>query len=100
MIKILDPNVVSYIHGIIYRGRFLINYIIIGFISIIIELNIQNQLVNYGLSISLSIIISIAGGIIFAFFGNIFFNFRIPLEKRNQAFKYFIFIFLFTRKLK
>mgnify|MGYP001255995037 CR=1 FL=1 len=92
MINLLNPNIISYFHGIYYRARFLINYIVIGLLSIIIELTVQNQLINFGINIYASIMISIFIGIIFAFFGNIYFNFKIPNKKRNQAFKYFVFI--------
>ncbi len=96
MINVLNPELVSILHGIIYRLRFLINYIIIGFISIVLELFLQTQLVDLGLNIYFSITISLLSGIIFAFFGNVFFNFKIPKEKRNQAFIYFVLISLFS----
>ena len=96
MINILNPYLTSHLHGIFYRSRFLINYIIIGFISIIIELLIQNKLIDLNFNIYFATLISISIGISFAFFGNIFFNFKIPLQKRNQAFKYFTLISLFS----
>ena len=96
MINIFSPHFVSIAHGIIYRARFLFNYVIIGFLSVIIELLFQTRLIELGINIYISSIISILIGISFAFIGNIYFNFKIPHKKRNQAFKYFVFISLLS----
>ena len=96
MINIFSPQIISKAHGLIYRGRFLFNYIIIGFSAVMIELFLQARLVEFGIDIYISSIISILIGIIFCFVGNIFFNFKIPSKKRNQAFKYFVMISLFS----
>ena len=96
MINIFSPQIISKAHGLIYRGRFLFNYIIIGFSSVMIELFLQARFIELGLNIYASSVISIFIGISFAFVGNILFNFKIPHKKRNQAFKYFVLISLFS----
>ena len=96
MINIFSPQIISKAHGLIYRGRFLFNYIIIGFSAVMIELFLQARLIEFGIDIYISSIVSILIGISFCFVGNIFFNFKIPHKKRNQAFKYFVMISLFS----
>jgi len=96
MINIFSPHVISTVHGLIYRGRFLFNYVIIGFSSLVIELFIQTTLIKFGINVYISSIVSILIGIGFAFVGNTLFNFKIPYKKRNQAFKYFVLISLFS----
>lgn len=100
MNKLLHPEVVSRLYGLFYRFRFLGTYIIIGFLSIFLELMIQGYLDALGVHIYLSILVSLGVGILFAFFGNIFFNFKIPLIRRNQAFIYFAVISLFSSFLQ
>ena len=90
MLNIFSPQIISKAHGLIYRGRFLFNYIIIGFSAVMIELFLQARLIESGINIYISSIVSILIGISFGFLGNIFFNFKIPHKKRNQAFKYFV----------
>ena len=96
MLNIFSPQIVSKAHGLIYRGRFLFNYIIIGFSAVMIELFLQARFIEFGFNIYASSVISIFIGISFAFVGNILFNFKIPHKKRNQAFKYFVLISLFS----
>ena len=100
MNKLLHPEVVSRLYGLFYRFRFLGTYIIIGFLSIFLELMIQGYLDALGVHIYLSILVSLGVGILFAFFGNIFFNFKIPPIRRNQAFIYFAVISLFSSFLQ
>jgi len=96
MINIFSPHIISKVHGLIYRGRFLFNYVIIGFSSLMIELFIQTILIKFGINVYISSIASILIGVGFAFVGNTLFNFKIPYKKRNQAFKYFVLISLFS----
>ncbi len=96
MVNIFSPQIISKAHGLIYRGRFLFNYIIIGFSAVMVELFLQARFIVFGFNIYTSSVISIFIGIGFAFVGNILFNFKIPHKKRNQAFKYFVLISLFS----
>ena len=54
-----------------------------------LELAIRFQLLWIGLPITLATIASLAIGIVFAFIGNAWFNFRIPSSRRHRAFVYF-----------
>ena len=72
MINIFSPQIISKAHGLIYRGRFLFNYIIIGFSAVMIELFLQARLIEFGINIYISSIISILIGIIFCFRGKYF----------------------------
>ena len=51
MINIFSPQIISKAHGLIYRGRFLFNYIIIGFSAVMIELFLQARLIEFGIDI-------------------------------------------------
>ena len=96
LIKIIHPELISSIHYFFYKTRYLLSYVIIGIMSIVLELFIQLQMTILGLNIYLCIITSISIGITFAFFANAYFNFDIPKHKRNQAFLYFSIISAFS----
>ena len=57
MINIFSPQIISKAHGIIYRARFLFNYIIIGFSAVMIELFLEARLIEFGIDIYISSII-------------------------------------------
>ena len=96
MTQLLHPEIVKILHGFIYRFRFLGIYIVIGILSILLELGVRRQLELQGFNYYISTALSLAIGIVFAFFGNVYFNFRIPPSRRNRAFLYFISISLFS----
>ena len=58
-----------------YRYRHILIYIVIGFFSLVVELLIRKQLLNFGLNQTLCIILSISIGILVAFILNIKLNF-------------------------
>tara|TARA_B110000483_G_C18126513_1_gene515829 strand:+ start:366 stop:1406 length:1041 start_codon:yes stop_codon:yes gene_type:complete len=75
-----------------YKYRFFIGYIIIGIISILTELLLFN-LINDVLSNRLvSSFLSVTSGVVFSFWLNIKYNFKISPSKRNRALIYFIII--------
>ena len=100
MNQLLHPEIIKILHGFIYRFRFLGVYIIIGIFSILLELAVRRQLELLGINFYISASISLAIGIVFAFFGNVYFNFRIPSSRRNRAFFYFVLISLFSGLLQ
>ena len=79
MINIFSPHIISKAHGLIYRGRFLFNYVLIGFSAVMIELLLQTTFIKFGINIYISSIASILIGISFAFVGNILFNFNVGI---------------------
>ena len=100
MNQILHPEIIKILHGFIYRIRFLGVYIIIGILSLLLELAVRRQLELLGTNFYISASLSLAIGIVFAFFGNVYFNFRIPPIRRNRAFLYFVSISLFSGLLQ
>ena len=77
---------------IIYRYRFLIVYVIIGFISISFEL-ITNKILNtFFLNTAFNNLISTLIGILIAFWLNSKYNFKISTAKLRNSIKYFFLI--------
>ena len=97
---LFHPEFLKFIHVFWYRSRFLSIYIVIGFLSLLLELALRSQLIFLGVHIYLATIISFVMGILFAFFGNTYFNFRIPPARRNRALLYFVAISLFSAALQ
>ena len=77
MNQILHPEIIKILHGFIYRFRFLGVYIFIGILSLLLELAVRRQLELLGTNFYISASFSLSIGIVFAFFGNVFFNFLI-----------------------
>ena len=73
---------------------------VIGAISLLLELGLRSQLQFLGIHDYLATAISVILGILFAFFGNTYFNFRIPPARRNRALLYFIGISLLSGVLQ
>jgi len=97
---LLHPELVKILHGFWYRFRFLSLYIVIGVLSLLLELAIRSQLLFLGVHVYPATVLSLMLGILFAFFGNTYFNFRIPPTRRNRALIYFIAISLFSGALQ
>jgi ribulose-phosphate 3-epimerase len=96
----LNPIHDARLKASIYRLRFLVVYVIIGFSSILIELIFRNYLIGLNLSDAFSTIFAITIGIIFAFFTNVKFNFKILSARRNRALIYFLLISFFSGALQ
>jgi len=79
-----------------YRYRFLLLYIIFGFISLVVELIISKFLFYYNLNYLISTIIGFIIGLITAFFLNVRYNFHITYAKRKKALFYFTIISLIS----
>jgi pentose-5-phosphate-3-epimerase/putative flippase GtrA len=97
---LLHPELVKIIHEFWYRFRFLFLYIVIGVLSLLLELAIRSQLLFLGIHLYPVNVISLMVGILFAFFGNTYLNFRIPPARRNRALIYFVAISLLSGTLQ
>ena len=75
---------------LVYRFRYLFNYIIIGFFSILLELLIIKALIPLGFSFILSVLLGFSGGVFFSFFLNAKLNFRVPKSKNTRTFFLFL----------
>jgi len=75
-----------------YKYRFFIGYVIIGILSLILEIlffNFFNSLQN---NQTLNSLISVITGIVFSFWFNVRYNFKISKSKRNLSLYYFLII--------
>ena len=100
MKEIFHPEILKNIDSIWYRLRFLTIYIVIGFFSILLEIIIRYKLISLGMEPFSATIFGVIIGILFAFFGNLFFNFKIPPNRRLRALLYFILISLTSGTLQ
>jgi pentose-5-phosphate-3-epimerase/putative flippase GtrA len=85
----LKINNLKKINFLFYRYRFLFLYIIIGFLSLVIELIISKFLLFYNIPFLPSTFFAFLIGLLAAFFLNVRFNFHITPAKRKKALFYF-----------
>jgi len=90
--NIVHPIVEARVSHLFYRFRFLFVYIIFGFGSLLLEFMLRSYLAGIGVNIYWATILSIFCGILFAFWANVRFNFKVPKSRRNRALKYFAII--------
>ena len=76
----------------LYKYRFLFGYIIIGALSLIVEFAIYNFLNKFIEIEIIASLFSVLIGILFSFWCNVRYNFKISKAKRNRALIYFIII--------
>ncbi len=91
MLSFLSYELQSKILKIKYRYRLLFNYVVIGFVSILLELVLLNALSPAVNKIAANLI-AVLSGVLFAFYLNVRFNFKVPKPKRNKAFLFFLLI--------
>ncbi len=92
MSKILNPYLTARLENFFYQFRFLGLYIVFGFSSLILEFICRNNFLFFEFNFYLATFISVTIGVIFAFWANVKFNFKIPSHRRNRALTYFILI--------
>ena len=83
-----------------YKYRFFIGYIIIGIFSLVVEFIIYNALFSFQKNQILNSFFSVIIGVLFSFWFNIRYNFKISKTKRNRALFYFILISFFSYALQ
>jgi ribulose-phosphate 3-epimerase len=86
---LLDKQTKASLKFTFYCYRFLINYIIIGALSICVEILIIRALAYFGTHFILAVPSGIGIGILFSFWFNVRFNFKVPVGKRHRAFLFF-----------
>ena len=92
MTSFLNPIFETRIKAFIYRSRFLGLYIIFGLLSLFLEFLIRTYLISMGFNQILSTLFAVLCSILFAFWTNVKFNFKIPKSRRNIALMYFVVI--------
>lgn len=96
MNNLLDPTAQASIRFRLYRYRFLFVYIIIGIISLFVEILLLRGLNYLGLAFIWASVLGLAASIFFAYWMNVRFNFKVPVAKRNRALAYFAAIALLS----
>jgi ribulose-phosphate 3-epimerase len=85
----LAPDLYAALRFKFYRYRFLLVYILIGVVSLWIEILIIRGLQYLGLPFGIAQVVGLVASILFAFWMNARFNFKVPVVKRNRTFAYF-----------
>jgi pentose-5-phosphate-3-epimerase/putative flippase GtrA len=100
MTSLLNPIFESKLNSLIYRFRFLGLYVVFGISSLILEFFIRTYLMSFDIGQIISTLIAIACGILFSFWTNVKFNFKIPRSRRDMALLYFVIISCFSGLLQ
>ena len=90
MTTFLNPLLEVRLRTFMYRFRFLGLYIVFGLLSLILEFFIRSYFINQSFNQVLSTLLAIVCGILFAFWTNVKFNFKIPRSRKNRALIYFV----------
>jgi ribulose-phosphate 3-epimerase len=92
--SVLHPELARHGAFLLYRYRFLISYILIGFASIGLEIVLYRGLASLGLPRLAAVGVGLSAGMLFAYWMNVRFNFKVPRVKRTRAFRWFFLISL------
>ena len=92
MSPILHPQMQARVGFLTYRYRFLAVYTVIGVASLFLEFLIKRGLDASGLAPIAAQLLGVLGSVVFAWWMNVRFNFKVPSSKRNRAFVYFFVI--------
>ena len=98
--RLLHPQADADLAALWYRHRFLASYMVIGGLSLLLEVGILHTLENgFGFPRIFAAGIGVACAVLAAYYLNTRFNFRIPPAKRGRAFRYFALISTFSLAL-
>src|SRR4051812_19811158 len=90
MVKsVLNPTAYAKLQFKIYRYRFLMVYVVIGFTSLMLEVLTLRGLQNFGVNFIGAQGAGLVVSVFFAYWMNVRFNFKVPIAKRNRALAYF-----------
>jgi ribulose-phosphate 3-epimerase len=93
LLEYLAPHVRAKAGMLLYRYRFLIVYTLIGVASLLLEIILFRYLADQVKAPPPSAYLTaFLAGIVFAYWFNVRFNFKIPIAKRNRAIRYFVII--------
>ncbi|ATC64737.1 hypothetical protein CMV30_12625 [Nibricoccus aquaticus] len=89
MKDVLAPSFYAGLQFRLYRHRFLLVYIVFGVTSLWIEILLLRGLHYLGLPLLASQSCGLTISVLFAYWMNVRFNFKVPVAKRNRALLYF-----------
>jgi ribulose-phosphate 3-epimerase len=87
--SVVNPELWARASFAAYRYRFLFTYVVIGVLSLAAEVVIYRAARRLGVAEPFGAIAGVSGGILFAYWGNVRFNFKVPVGKRARALYYF-----------
>lgn len=85
---------------ILFRGRFLLLYVVFGSIAILIEFSFRHLFLKFNLDDNYATLIGIFMGILFAYWSNIKFNFQIPNHRLKKVFYLFLLISISSKVMQ
>ncbi|MEY4387222.1 MAG: hypothetical protein RLY20_2505 [Verrucomicrobiota bacterium] len=88
----MDSPLKTRLAFLLYRYRFLLVYVVIGFSSILAEILLFKALTHFNLPELPAKIAGVVAGVSWAYFLNVRFNFKVPHGKRTRAFFLFVLI--------
>ena len=86
----MDSPLQTRIAFLLYRYRFLLVYVVIGFSSILAEILLFKALAHFDLPELPAKLCGVAVSFAVAYFLNVRFNFKVPHGKRRRAFLFFV----------
>ncbi len=100
MEKVLSRKINARINLFFYKIRFLLLYIIFGILSLLIEFTCRNYLITLKINNNYATLLGVLVGILFAFWSNSKFNFKIPSPRLLKALFYFLIISCFSASIQ
>lgn len=89
MRHLLSPELLASATFALYRYRYLFRYVVIGGLSLVVEITLYRGLEQLGMPLLAAGVTAVLFGILFAYWGNVRFNFKVPVAKRRRALWYF-----------
>ena len=96
MVKRTLKNLIKTINFLRYRFNYLLNYIIIGFFSILLEILVIYSLFFLEIPFLIKILLGFLSSVLFSFVLNAKLNFKVPKSKNTRTFILFLIISTFT----
>lgn len=90
MVELTIKNISKMITFLRYRFNYLINYIFIGFFSVLLEVLIVNNLGKLGMPFYFNVIVGFGSGVLVSFLLNSKLNFKVPKSQNTRTFFLFV----------
>lgn len=94
--RLLHPQAAAGLAFFRYRHRFLLNYVLIGVLSLAVEIVAINALDALSFDRRVGIAVGVSLGIFAAYWLNVSFNFKVPERKRQRALRLFVTVSLLS----
>lgn len=89
MPEVLSPEIRRAAAFLLYRYRFIGLYVVFGVLSLVLEIACYRALQHFQIPTPAAIVAGLCASVLFAFWTNVRFNFKVPVGKRNRALFYF-----------